>query len=100
MPQRHPVASQAGQSRPAWPHSPRTARHQVALAALACALLSLLLLLWLAQPWLQALQERSGDWAWAQAASRSDERRLIVVDVDERSLALGAGMMSWLAASI
>lgn len=89
MPQRQPAAgpAAAGQTGPVWPRSPRTVRHQVALAALAAALFSLLLTLWFAQPWLQALEERSGDWAWSRAASHTQERRLIVVDVDERSLA-------------
>ncbi len=89
MPQLRPAADPAGSGPPgpAWPRSPRRARHQVALAALAAALASLLLILWLAQPWLQALEERASDWVWAQTASRADERRLIVIDVDERSLA-------------
>lgn len=59
----------------------------MAAAALAAALLTLLPALWFGQPWLQALQERASDWAWRQAASRQDERRLIIVDIDERSLA-------------
>jgi adenylate cyclase len=50
------------------------------------------LLLWLvllagAGPWLQGLQDRVGDWAWTLGAGRGDERRLIVIDIDERSLA-------------
>jgi adenylate cyclase len=36
--------------------------------------------------WLHALEERAGDWVWRATASSSDERRLIIIDVDERSL--------------
>ncbi len=35
---------------------------------------------------LQQLQERAGDLVWRLAADHRDERRLIVVDIDERSL--------------
>ncbi len=34
----------------------------------------------------RALEERFGDVVWRLGASRSDERRLIVVDIDDRSL--------------
>jgi adenylate cyclase len=61
-------------------------RSRLALAALAIALLLLALGHWLAGDALRALQERAGDFAWRIAADRTDERRLIVVDVDERSL--------------
>ena len=37
--------------------------------------------------WLYGLEERSGDWVWRATAKTSDERRLIIVDIDERSLA-------------
>ena len=67
--------------------APRTTPRHLALAAIAAAWLSLLLVQILAAPWLDTLEERSGDWAWRQAASRAEERRLIVVDIDERSLA-------------
>ena len=40
-----------------------------------------------ADQWLKALEERAGDLVWQVTARTSDERRLIVVDVDERSLA-------------
>ncbi len=36
---------------------------------------------------LRALEERAGDWAWRATATSTDERRLIIVDIDERSLA-------------
>lgn len=53
--------------------------------------LSLAVLLWAASAffsggWLAQLEERSGDLVWRLTADRKDERRLIVVDVDERSL--------------
>lgn len=32
------------------------------------------------------LEQRAGDWVWRVSAERKDERRLIVVDIDERSL--------------
>lgn len=65
----------------------RTTHRRLAIAAMAAALLSLLLLQVLAGPWLSTLEESSGDWAWRQAATHTEERRLIVVDIDERSLA-------------
>src|SRR5690606_13714521 len=64
----------------------RTLHRRLALGVLAAAALTVWLVLQFAGPWLVALQERSGDWAWSQAASRTDERRLIIVDIDERSL--------------
>ncbi|NUN59533.1 MAG: CHASE2 domain-containing protein, partial [Burkholderiaceae bacterium] len=41
----------------------------------------------LAGNWLTALEDRAGDWVWAAAAEHTEERRLVVVDIDERSLA-------------
>ena len=61
-------------------------RHGVFLGGLALAGLTWLLLQLLAGPWLTALEEGTGDWAWALAAERTQERRLVVVDIDERSL--------------
>lgn len=37
-------------------------------------------------PTLQALEERSGDWAWRASASSARESRIILVDIDEASL--------------
>jgi adenylate cyclase len=37
--------------------------------------------------WLHGLEERSGDWVWRATAKTADERRLIIIDIDERSLA-------------
>jgi len=47
--------------------------------------------LWAAQAllvpaWLDEAEERSGDLVWRVAAEHKDERRIIVVDIDERSL--------------
>ena len=56
------------------------------LAGLLLASLSLLVLQWSAGSWLSALEDRTGDWVWAATAEHTDERRLIVVDIDERSL--------------
>ncbi len=61
-------------------------RHGVFWGGLLLAGLSWLALQLLAAPWLQALEERSGDWAWALMAEHTQERRLVVVDIDERSL--------------
>lgn len=87
MPPRALGADGSVRSEPAAPTpQPGRAQRLMALAALATALLVTLLVLRLAQPWLLALEERSGDWVWAQTASHADERRLIVIDIDERSL--------------
>ena len=56
------------------------------LTGLLLAGLSLLVLQWNAGSWLAALEDRTGDWVWAATAEHTDERRLIVVDIDERSL--------------
>ena len=65
----------------------RTTHRLLALAAMAAALLTLLFVQALGGSWLSTLEEHSGDWVWRQAATHSEERRLIVVDIDERSLA-------------
>jgi adenylate cyclase len=41
---------------------------------------------YLAPGWLHDLEERSGDVVWRMDAQRKDERRIIIVDIDERSL--------------
>ena len=55
--------------------------------------LSLLLatLIWgavdaMSAPWLRAMEDRAGDWLWNVSAKQTDERRVIVVDIDDRSL--------------
>lgn len=40
----------------------------------------------LAAPVLQRLDERSADLAWKLGAERKDERRVIIIDIDEKSL--------------
>jgi adenylate cyclase len=37
-------------------------------------------------PWLRAMEDRAGDWLWSVSAKQTDERRVIVVDIDDRSL--------------
>ncbi len=56
------------------------------------ASLLLALLAWAAQwvlapGWLDQVEERSSDLAWRLSADRRDERRIIIVDIDDRSLA-------------
>lgn len=41
---------------------------------------------WIAPTWLSRIDERSADLAWRLTAEHKDERRLIVVDIDEKSL--------------
>lgn len=54
----------------------------VLLSVLIAALLNTL-----AASWFTALEERVGDWIWHSSARQSEERRIIIVDIDERSLA-------------
>ncbi|MFM2186191.1 MAG: hypothetical protein RIR43_763 [Pseudomonadota bacterium] len=56
-----------------------------AAAALVAALVGLLLG-WLQPAWVSGLQERSTDGAWRLISQKEDERRLVLVDIDERSL--------------
>ena len=61
-------------------------RWGVAALSLLVALISWAILS-VAQPaWLSAAQELSTDWAWRLLAKSQDERRVILVDIDERSL--------------
>lgn len=61
-------------------------RWGVAALSLLVALISWAVLS-VAQPtWLGAAQELSTDWAWRLLAKSQDERRVILVDIDERSL--------------
>jgi adenylate cyclase len=76
----------AARPRPAGERSPAVS----ILAALAIAGLVLLLARSLAGPLLHGAEERAGDLAWRVVAARGealgDERRVLVVDIDERSL--------------
>jgi adenylate cyclase len=63
------------------PGTPWVAGLAVVAACLAWAAQSLL-----APGWLKDLEERSGDVIWRLHAQHKDERRLIIVDIDERSL--------------
>jgi adenylate cyclase len=53
---------------------------------LAAACLAWIAQSYLAPRWLPELEARSGDVVWRLGAQHKDERRVIVVDVDERSL--------------
>jgi len=61
-------------------------RWGVATLSLLVALLSWLALSVVQPSWLSAAQELSNDWAWRLLAKSQDERRVILVDIDERSL--------------
>ena len=61
-------------------------RWGVATLSLLVALLSWLAFSLLQPSWLSAAQELSNDWAWRLLAKSQDERRVILVDIDERSL--------------
>ena len=57
-----------------------------ALAALLVAAAVLLLAQLLGGAALHSFEQRSGDLAWRLGADRGDERRVVIVDIDERSL--------------
>ena len=61
-------------------------RHGVFFLSLVLAAGVWMLLHFSVGPMLSQLEERSGDLIWRLTADRSDERRLLVVDIDERSL--------------
>ncbi len=61
-------------------------RHGVFVLSLLLASLVWALLHFAAAAMLTQLEERAADLVWRLGAERKDERRLIVVDVDERSL--------------
>jgi len=61
-------------------------RWGVATLSLLVALLSWLVFSLLQPSWLSSAQELSNDWAWRLLAKSQDERRVILVDIDERSL--------------
>lgn len=62
-------------------------RHRALLAGLAAAAIVSLLLSLLFGPALQAAEERAGDWVWRLGGQKTEERRVLVVDIDEKSLA-------------
>ncbi len=66
--------------------SARLRRFGAAAAALVVAVASWLVFVWAQPAWLQGLQERSTDGVWRLIAEKGDERRLILVDIDENSL--------------
>jgi len=61
-------------------------RWGVAALSLLVALISWAALSVPQAAWLSAAQELSTDWAWRLLAKSQDERRVILVDIDERSL--------------
>ncbi len=61
-------------------------RYGVALLAVLLATLLWAALQAGAGPLLAQLEERSGDLVWRLGADRKEERRIVVVDIDERSL--------------
>src|SRR5690606_33603101 len=77
---------EAGTPAPQPPPPWWSSRRRLALAALALAAAALAVVHWTLAGELDALQERAGDLAWRISADRTDERRLVVVDIDERSL--------------
>jgi adenylate cyclase len=66
--------------------SRRLGRHSVFVYSLLLATAVWAALQLAAGAMLSQMDERSGDVAWRLGADRRDERRLIVVDIDERSL--------------
>jgi len=60
---------------------------RIALVAAVFALALWAMLIVPLAPVLDTLEEMSGDWAWRLAAERVREQRLILVDIDEASLA-------------
>ena len=62
------------------------ARYGVVVLSVALGLLAWVGLSRLSGDWLPSLEERSGDLIWRVGAERVDERRLIIVDINERSL--------------
>lgn len=67
-------------------HALLSARHGVSLFSALFGLVLCALLASLGGGWAEHLESRVGDWVWRSFAERSDERRLIVVDIDEKSL--------------
>ena len=61
-------------------------RWGVAALSLLVAAVSWIALSAFQPAWLGAAQELSTDWAWRLLSKSQDERRVILVDIDERSL--------------
>lgn len=66
---------------------PLLTRRGVVGLSLALAALVWSACMWWAPATLAALEERSTDLVWRFSADNADERRLLIVDIDERSLA-------------
>ena len=61
-------------------------RWGVAALSLLIALVSYSFFSWFQPAWIGAAQELSTDWTWRLLSKSQDERRVILVDIDERSL--------------
>jgi adenylate cyclase len=62
------------------------ARYGVVVLSVALGLLGWATIRSLTGNWLPMLEDRSGDLVWRMGAERKDERRLILVDINEQSL--------------
>jgi adenylate cyclase len=62
------------------------ARYGVVVLSVALGLLGWAAIRSLTGNWLPMLEDRSGDLVWRMGAERKDERRLILVDINEQSL--------------
>jgi adenylate cyclase len=62
------------------------ARYGVVVLSVALGLLGWATIRGLTGNWLPMLEDRSGDLVWRMGAERKDERRLILVDINEQSL--------------
>jgi adenylate cyclase len=62
------------------------ARYGVVVLSVALGILGWAGLRGLSGNWLPMLEERSGDVIWRIGAGRKDERRLVIVDINEKSL--------------
>jgi adenylate cyclase len=62
------------------------ARYGVVVLSVALGLLGWATIRSLTGNWLSMLEDRSGDLVWRMGAERKDERRLILVDINEQSL--------------
>lgn len=68
-------------------HKYPLSRYLLRAVSLLAAALCLQLIGWLLPGLLPTLEERSGDWAWRLGAHTQTERRFVIVDIDEASLA-------------
>lgn len=67
--------------------TPRSFHRHAHWLALAVSGVCVLLLAWLAPVAIKGIDERAGDWAWRWGSTAQEERRLLIVDIDEASVA-------------